>query len=89
MTMSEFVASQYCKAIMSSFFPLTEWVQYAREEMENDEEKKKIGGYLKTNTYKEACAIWWENMEEEYRMIILSMPNFDGEIFKEITGIEV
>lgn len=89
MTMREFVNSKYYVAIISSDFILTEWINYAKEEMEKDESKNLIGGYLKTYSYQEACKNWWENMTEENREIIMSMPNFDAEIFKEITGIEV
>ena len=89
MTMSEFLNSKYYDAIISSDFKLTEWIPYTEEEIEKDESKKLIGGYLKSYTYKEACKNWWANMTDENREIIMSMPNFDAEIFKEITGIEV
>ena len=55
----------------------------------NDSEKERKGGYLKVRKYEEACAMWWENMSEENREIIKDTPNFDAEIFKEITGIDV
>jgi len=89
MTMREFLKSRFYKAIYSSAFKLTEWVEYSEEEKAQDETKRLIGGYLKTYSYQEACKNWWENMTEENREIIMSMPNFDAEIFKEITGIEV
>ena len=53
------------------------------------EEKRALGGRLKTYTYKEACANWWEKMREKDRQTVRSMPNFDKDIFFEITGIEV
>lgn len=59
------------------------------EEMEKDESKKLIGGYLKTYTYQEACRKWWDGMHDENKAIICSMPNFDANVFKDITGIEV
>jgi len=89
MTMREFVNSKYYVAIISSDFILTEWINYSKEEMEKDESKNLIGGYLKTYSYQEACKNWWANMTKKNREIIMSMPNFDAEIFKEITGIEV
>jgi len=89
MTMREFVNSKYYDAIISSDFLLTKWVEYSAEEKAQDETKRLIGGYLKTYSYQEACKNWWENMTKENREIIMSMPNFDAEIFKEITGIEV
>jgi len=89
MTMSEFLDSRYYRAITSSDFKLTEWIPYTEEEMEKDESKKLIGGYLKTYTYQEACKNWWKNMSTKNKEIIKSMPNFDANVFKEITGIEV
>jgi len=89
MTMSEFLDSRYYRAITSSDFKLTEWIPYTEEEMEKDESKKLIGGYLKTYTYKEACRNWWNGMSRKNKAIICSMPNFDANVFKEITGIEV
>ena len=89
MTMSEFLDSRYYRAIASSDFKLTEWIPYTEEEMEKDESKKLIGGYLKLYTYKEACRNWWNGMSSKNKAIICSMPNFDANVFKEITGIEV
>jgi len=89
MTMREFVNSKYYDAIISSDFILTEWVEYSAEEKAQDETKRLIGGYLKTYSYQEACKNWWANMTDENRKIIMSMPNFDANVFKEITGIEV
>ena len=76
-------------AIISSDFNLTEWIPYTKEEMEKDESKKLIGGYLKSYTYKEACRNWWNGMSSKNKAIICSMPNFGANVFKEITGIEV
>jgi len=89
MTMSEFLDSKYYDAIISSDFNLTEWIPYTEEEMEKDKSKKLIGGYLKTYTYQEACKNWWNGMSSKNKAIICSMPNFDANVFKEITGIEV
>lgn len=89
MTMREFKDSIYYKAIYSSNFCLIKWVQYTEEEKEKDPNKKLLGGHLKKYSYKEACANWWAEMSEENKEIIKSMPNFDKEIFEDITGIEV
>lgn len=32
---------------------------------------------------------WWSQLEEEEKLEIKSLPNFDAKIFKEIAGIEV
>lgn len=89
MTMQEFLNSKYANAIYSSTFALTEWIEYSNKEKAEDHDKEAVGGYLKAYSYKEACANWWANMTEENKEIIKSMPNFDKEIFKDITGIEV
>jgi len=89
MTMREFLNSKYYGAIISSDFSLIEWVPYTKKEMEEDESKELIGGYLKTYTYQEACQNWWNGMSSKNKAIICSMPNFDANVFKEITGIEV
>ena len=54
-----------------------------------DKEKELVGGYLKKYKFKEACANWWQNMSLQNKEIIKNMPNFDKNVFKEITEIEV
>jgi len=72
-TQEVFYRTIYWQSLNSSDFPLTE--------MKN--------GILVKREYKETCAIWWEHMTEENKAIIKSIPYFDANIFKEITGIEV
>ena len=51
---------------------------------------KRTGGYLKTiEVTDEDRQAWWDNLDDEEQEEIKSLPNFDKEIFKEITGIEV
>ena len=88
MTASEFYNSKYYTAILSAPFKLAKWIFYTEEEKDT-EEKRTLGGYLKDYTYKEACTHWWEQMREEDRQTVMSMPNFDKNIFFEITGIKV
>ena len=76
MTYSDFITSKYYRAIKSSPFVLTECTKYADEEKNN-------------NGYKEACKNWWKNMTEENKEIVKSIPNFDAEVFEDITGIKV
>ena len=71
------------------------WVNVWRDKDEmTDEEKKNVkgwetmGGYLKTLSYKEAWAEGWKNATQEQRDWYKSLPNFDPQIFKEITGID-
>ena len=89
MSMYEFYISRYWEAICNAPFELTEWVDYTEEEIVADPEKERKRGYLKTNTYEEAWAKWWKNLDDESRKTIQEIPNFDAAIFKDITGIEV
>jgi len=57
---------------------LTEWI----EDEENPE------GYLKTYSYKKAWRNAWEATDFNDRKLVLKLPNWDNEIFKEITGID-
>ena len=86
---NEFVNSNYYNALNSSSFILNEWINYTEEEKKNDKAKELIGGYLKTYEYKEAYKNWWNNMSNYNKNVIKNLPNFDKNIFLEITGINV
>ena len=75
MSLWDFRRSRYYDALVSEPFELTWW----------DEEAKT----LKTRSYKEACAIWWEALTKENKEIIQQIPNFDADVFFDITGIRV
>ena len=81
-TLKEFYQSKYWDAICSSEFPLTEWEQDA-EAAENG-----VDGKLKVNTYEEACRRWWDGMSKVNKKIIKEIPNFDIDVFCDITGID-
>ena len=89
MSLKDFYRSKIYDALCSAPFILTDWIEYTDKEKAEDEDKALIGGYLKTYTMEEAWANWWEEITDENKEIIKSIPNFDAEIFKEITGIEV
>lgn len=89
MSLNDFYRSRYWEAMCSASFDLTEWVYYTDEEKAVDPEKERKGGYLKTYTYEEAWANWWAKLSEKDKQIIKEIPNFDPEIFKDITGIDV
>ena len=44
-------------------------------------------GYLKKLDTSECCHDWWMNLSINEKCVIQNMPNFDAEIFEEITGI--
>lgn len=59
------------------------------EEKINHPEYETTGGYLKTVDFKTACGIMWDRMTNEERDAVWDIPNFDPQIFEEITGIKV
>jgi hypothetical protein len=75
------------------YFDLTQFVSY---DFATEEEKKKYkndietcGGFLKTLDYKDAFKRAWNNASEEDKKLVLKIPGFTPELFKEISGIEV
>ena len=75
MSLQEFRRSKYYDALTSEPLELTYW----------DEENKK----LKCRSYKDACAIWWSKLTKKSKKIIQQIPNFDPDVFLDITGIDV
>ena len=74
------------------YFVLTKWV--TKEEATEEEKvlyKKEIeaqGGFLKKLEYKEAFRLAWDKASPEEHKKLLKLPNWDNEIFKEISGID-
>ena len=75
--------------------PYTKTIWIDSEEMIDSEKEENptwecTGGYLKTiiatNRDKQA---WWDNLDNSDKESVMSLPNFDKDIFKEVTGIEV
>ena len=81
-TLKEFYQSKYYDAIISSNFPLTEWKH------DDNPAENSVDGKLIVNTYEDACRRWWDGMTQHNKDIIKSIPNFDIEVFCDITGIE-
>jgi len=64
----------------------------SREEKKKHPEYLTAGGYTKKLSDEERLeknVQNWKKLSEKQKSIILSIPNFDKEIFKEITGIDV
>ena len=59
------------------------------EEKAEHPEAETTGGYLKDRTTADNARKWWAGLSADDRNVILSLPNFDAAIFKEITGIDV
>ena len=59
------------------------------EEKESHPEHETTGGYLKTVDFKTACKMMWDSLDEEDKEAVRNLPNFDNDVFREITGISV
>ena len=75
MSLQKFRLSKYYDALTSEPLELTYW----------DDKNKK----MKCRSYKDACAIWWSKLTEENKKIIQEIPNFDPDVFLDITGIDI
>ena len=71
---------------------MTTWVSH---DTATDEEKRlhkteieTCGGFLKTLGYKEAFKLAWDKANKEEHKQLLKLPNWNNEIFKEISGID-
>ena len=47
------------------------------------------GSHLKTVDFKTACRMMWNKLSDEDKQSVKEIPNFNAEVFKEITGIEI
>ena len=73
-------------------YTTTEFIEdyeMTEEEKAEHPEYATIGGYLKVIHKDGDKQEWWDNLSEKEKNIVKSLPNFDTEIFKEITGISV
>ena len=59
------------------------------EEKEAHSEAKTTGGYLKERATADNARKWWAGLDAADRNEILSLPNFNAELFKKITGIDI
>ena len=50
-------------------------------------EHETTGGYLKTVDFKTACKMMWDELSENEKSAVMQLPNFDADVFEEITGI--
>ena len=89
MTFDEAAQTKWFILLNKYELELTRWIEYTEEEKKESVIRQCTGGYLKKYTYKEACANWWSKYTDDEKQIIMTMPNFDADIFKEITGIDV
>ena len=65
------------------------WEDMTDEEKNSYPEAETTGGYLKKLDKFECNIKWWRDLSDEEKAVIIAIPNFDKEIFKEITGIAI
>jgi hypothetical protein len=74
------------------YFETTEWIY---ESSMSDKEKTAFptyvttGGYLKEKSYVEAWRESWDKASLEDKKKVFALPNWDNDIFKQISGIDV
>jgi len=74
------------------YFNLTYWVSSSdmtEAEKFADPHFYVRGGQLRKRGYKEAWRYAWDNATQEDKRLILTLPNFDADVFHEISGIDV
>ena len=74
------------------YFQLTRWTQESEmsdEEKKNNPTHKTTAGYLKVYDYKEAFQASFDKASDEEIEQLKALPNFDAEVFKEISGIDI
>ena len=74
------------------YFSLTVWVSHdTATDEEKQAHKKEIeicGGFLKKLEYKQAFRLAWDKADKAEHKKLLNLPNWNNDIFKEISGID-
>jgi hypothetical protein len=74
------------------YFDLTKWIDFDKMdsvEKKNNPKAEACGGYLKTLSYKEAWAEAYTKTTPEDIKLLKKLPNFDADVFFEISGIRL
>ena len=74
------------------FFGITRWINdedMTEEEKANNQSYKTTGGYLKQMVYKEAFQESFKSATKEDIQLLKALPNFDADVFFEISGIRI
>ena len=84
--------NSYAFEIINNCFELTLWVNecdMTDKEKEEHSEYKVTKGYLKELSYKEAWRNMWNRIDDKEKEAFVLLPNFNKDIFKTITGIDI
>lgn len=77
---------------MRLIFTLTQWIgcdEMTSFEKKQHPEYETTDGYLKQYDFKTACSNMWDMLTDEDKKEVWNIPNFDPDIFEDITGIHV
>ena len=91
-TYQDWSDSDACYILMDCPSNILAWVL---DDDMTDKEKKEhpeysvTGGFLKNIEREGERQEWWDGLTKERKNIVMSLPNFDKNIFKEITGITI
>ena len=59
------------------------------KEKEEHPTHETTGGYLKVKKRNADKQAWWDKLDDKQKEIVKAIPNFDPDVFRECTGIEV
>lgn len=92
MTFEQWKLSKAYHLLITSDLRPTVWIplkDMTELEKKQHPEAYTTGGYLKIRLSNDRFIEWWNNLTDEEKDIIKSIPNFDPDKFFEITGIRV
>lgn len=90
-TYEDWLRSKACRTIKNKL-RLNYWVDIqdmSIQERIDNPRYKELGGYLKTLDYKEAWQEMWDLLTDSEKQSIIKLPNFDKDVFFNITGITI
>jgi len=79
----------YAAAIKLEVTKWIDWDEMTDMEKENNKNAYGCGGYLKVYEYKEAWKNLWSILDDDEKESFKTLPNFDPDVFEDITGINL
>jgi len=92
MTFEQWRNSEACRLMNRIDFRPAVWIwsnEMSDVEKAEHPEHETTGGYLKVRDNTDCCKEWWNGLNQREKQVIMSIPNFDADVFEEITGIRV
>ena len=92
MSYSQWRNSLACHLMSQIPLPTVVWVwedDMTEAEKAENPSYKTTGGFLRALSAEGEAQKWWDGLDNNSRAVILALPNFDAEIFRQCTGINV